>query len=175
MIVNTNYTNDTNDTNEITDPIEITEKPKLLSIPKPHIFEYIEFNKYEDAYRYFNINPDKLNVKIVYSPNSLEIIHENGNIITIIGEGIKSSPGYPSGNQVLERQMKLINHFNTVGTISVFYKNSLNKIIYMGRYGFLSYKKKLSSSGFAYFEFTLNSYQPRDRYKVFDKPNIPLV
>ena len=41
MIVNIN---DTNDINEITDPIEITEKPKLINLPKPHLFEYIEFN-----------------------------------------------------------------------------------------------------------------------------------
>ena len=154
------------------------EDPKENSIKKikyvPYKFEHIEFNTFEEAYNFYNINPKTYHIKILYSPNSLESIYENGNIVTILGEGVKSSHGYPSGNQILDNQMKLINHFLNIGTIDVFYKNYYKKIIYMGRYGFSSYRKRLSFAGFAYFEFTLSSYQPRDRYKVFIKPNIPL-
>jgi hypothetical protein len=155
------------------------EEPKENSIKKikyvPYKFEYIEFNKFDEAFNYYNINPKNYHLKIISSPNSLETIYDNGNIITVLGEGLKSSPGYPCGNQILDRQMKLINHFNNIGTIDVFHQNFFKKVVYMGRYGFSSYRKRLSFSGFAYFEFTLSSYQPRDRYKVFNKPNIPLV
>ena len=154
---------------------ETEPKPQTQIILKPYIFKCREFNNFKDAFQFYKIDPKSFHIKIIYTPTSLESVYNNGNFVDIIGEGIKSSPGYPSGNQNLDKQMKLINHFKTVGTIDVLYMNRYKKVIYMGRYGFLSYKKKLSFSGFCYFLFTLNSYQPRDRYKVFVKPNISIT
>ena len=141
----------------------------------PYEFKYKEFLSFDDAYKFYKINPNTFHLKIIYSPHSLESIFDNGNIIRCIGAGVKSSPGYPSGNQILDNQMKLIDHFLNIGTIDVFYQNYFKKVSYMGRYGYSNYKKKLTHSGFAYFEFTISSNQPRDRYKVFTKPNIPLT
>jgi hypothetical protein len=148
---------------------------QIITKPEPYVFKLLQFFSFDDAYKHYNINPKTFNIKVIDHPNSLESIYSNGNIITIVGYGVKSAPGYPSGNQNLDRQMQLINHFNTIGTIDVFYQNYNKRVIYMGRYGFLSYRKKLTHAGFAYFEFVLSSFQPRDRYKVFEKPNIPLV
>jgi hypothetical protein len=158
---------------------ESIEKPIEKQIEKPikqipYEFKYREFLSFNDAYKFYNINPKTFHLKIIYSPHSFESMFDNGNIIRCIGTGMKSAPGYPCGNQILDNQMQLINHFLNIGTIDVFYKNYYKKIVYMGRYGYSNYKKKLTHSGFAYFEFTLSSYQPRDRYKVFIKPNIPL-
>jgi len=161
--------------NEKVNEKQVEESKEKPIKPIPYVFQYREFNSFDDAYKFYNINPKVFHLKIIYSDHSLESIFDNGNIIRCIGTGIKSSPGYPCGNQILDRQMQLIDHFNNIGTIAVFYKNYYKKIVYMGRYGYSNYKKKLTHAGFAYFEFTISSYQPRDRYKVFIKPNIPLT
>jgi len=163
---------------ELTNEQNEKEKEKPIEKPIkqiPYEFKYREFLTFADAYKFYNVNPKTFHLKIIYSPHSLESIFDNGNIIRCIGNGIKSSPGYPCGNQILDNQMKLIDHFLNIGTIDVFYRNYYKKIVYMGRYGYSNYKKKLTHAGFAYFEFTISSYQPRDRYKVFIKPNIPLT
>ena len=111
------------------------------------------FDSYEEAMNYFNLTG--LVINIVDHPNSLEQILQNGNVVKCIGLGVKISPGRPLGNQQLHTQGPIFSHANKYPHLfPIFYKKRY--IEYMGLYRLNGYKKKMSPSGFYYFEFTFN-------------------
>jgi len=114
------------------------------------------FNSYAEAKKYYDIADDDICLQIIDHPNSLDQIIRNNGIIYYVGKGIKSAPGYPSGNQMLYNQLPLLHKFSKDYYVKVFQKKLDDRVYYLGNYSLLRYCKKMSFSGFTYFEFTLS-------------------
>jgi len=114
------------------------------------------FNNYAEARAYYNITNDDICLQITDHQKSLNQIVRNGSIIYYVGEGIKSAPGYPCGNQMLYNQLPLLHKFSKDYYIKVFKKKLDDRVYYLGNYKLLKYSKKMAFSGFTYFEFTLS-------------------
>jgi hypothetical protein len=126
------------------------------------IGDKILFDTYEEALNYFNLTG--LVIKINDHPNSLEQILQNGNVVKCIGIGKTISPGRPLGNQQLHSQSPIFSHGNKYPYLfPIFYKKG--RIEYMGVYRLNNYRKKMTSSGFHYFEFT---FHRESKYYVTD-------
>jgi hypothetical protein len=117
--------------------------------------EYKVFNSYEEARVAYNIPDDDIYLKITNHPNSLNKILQSGNVIHYVGEGSKRYPGCPSANQMYCRQIPLLKKISYNNYVHVFNKISENKIIHLGLYTIMSYKKKESFYGFTYFEIRI--------------------
>ena len=114
------------------------------------INDKVVFTSYEEAVKYFNITDTFL--KLESNPGSLDKILHGGNVIKVIGLGKTFSPGRPAGNQQLKSQRPFFTHaLNPPHLFPVFYKDK--HIEYMGMYKLKDYSKKMSPSGFLYFEF----------------------
>lgn len=110
------------------------------------------FKTFDEAKLYYNIPDDKLYLKIIDHPNSLNKILLQGKIVYYIGTGIKLYPGYPGGNQLYASQMPLIKHFSKYNTIYIFRKLINGDIICMGQYAYQNMKKQIALNGFTYYE-----------------------
>ena len=114
-------------------------------------YDTTHFNSYDEALKYFNITGQYL--KVIKHPKSLERVIQNGNVIYCIGIGKTISPGKPGGNQQLHSQLPIFQHSCVHPyTFPAFYENN-GRIQYMGSYLLRNYKKKMSFTGFLYFEF----------------------
>lgn len=116
--------------------------------------EYKVFTSYEEARLAYNIPDNDIYLKITNHPKSLNRILQSGNVIHYVGEGSKKYPGYPSGNQMYCRQIPLLNKIS-YNYVHVFNKISENKVIHLGLYTIMSFKKKESFYGFTYFEIRM--------------------
>jgi hypothetical protein len=123
------------------------------------------FNSYADARKYYEIANDDICLEITDHPKSLNQIIRNNAIIYYVGKGLKSSPGYPSGNQMLYNQLPLLHKFIKDYHVKVFQKKVDDRVYYLGSYNLLRYRKKMSFSGFTYFEFILSR---KNEFYVFN-------
>ena len=121
------------------------------------------FSSYKDARKYYKLADNELCIEITNHPNSIERILNQGNIIEFIGIGSKKFPGYPSGNQIFENQLKLIHKIKKDSGIPVFNKLMDNKVIFLGIYHNLIIMKKMAFNGFMYYEFRMH----RQDIKIF--------
>jgi len=111
------------------------------------------FDTFEEAFKYFNLTGHI--IKIIHHPDSLEQILQGGNVVKCIGIGKTTTPGRPAGNQQLHSQNPIFSRtLRPPYLLPIFYKGA--SIEYMGMYTYKSFKKKMSSSGFYYFEFTFH-------------------
>jgi hypothetical protein len=111
------------------------------------------FDNYEEAVRYFNLTGSI--IQIIDHPNSLEKILQGGNVVKCIGLGKTVSPGKPLGNQQLSSQKPILTQASNYPYLfPVFYKKG--HIEYMGLYTLVNMCKKMSPSGFYYFEMTFH-------------------
>lgn len=113
------------------------------------------FKTFDEAKLYYNIPDNRLYLKIIDHPNSLNRIRLQGKVINYIGSGIKLYPGYPGGNQMYAAQLPIIQHFGRFNTIYVFRKFIDGNIVCMGRYIFQNMIKKIAETGFTYYEIKL--------------------
>jgi hypothetical protein len=116
------------------------------------------FNTYKEAIEHHTITGMALNIKD--HPRSLEKILRNGDSVKVLGNGSKYYPGCPSGNQILYKQHDLHAHLIKNPTIPIFHTFTDGKVEYLGRYVFSCSTKKMSFSGFTYFEYTFHRYRP---------------
>jgi len=114
------------------------------------------FNSFDEARAYYNIANDDMCLQITDHQKSLNDVIRNGAIIYYVGEGIKSAPGYPSGNQMLYNQIPLLRKFGKDYFVKVFQKKIDGLVYHLGSYTLLRYRKKMSFTGFTYFEFILS-------------------
>jgi hypothetical protein len=110
----------------------------------------ISFTTYDEAIRYFKLNT--VYIKIVDHPESFEEILQNGKIVKCIGIGRRYSPGKPGSNQQLDSQYPLLDQASNYPYLfPIFHEKK--KIQFMGMYKLLYFYKKISDSGFIYFEY----------------------
>jgi hypothetical protein len=113
------------------------------------------FKTFEEARLYYNIPDDKLYLKIIDHPRSLNKIHLQGKIVHYIGNGVKLHPGYPGGNQLYASQLPIIRHFSNYNTIYIFRKLLNGDVVCMGQYAYQTMKKNIALTGFTYYEIKL--------------------
>ena len=111
------------------------------------------FSTYAEALAHYNAYADS-SVHIVDTPKSFERVVRGGGIIYCLGTGMKSSPGYPCGNQCISSQTKFCRSSQRDGKLPVFHTRD-GQVEYMGKYIVLGHRKKMSFSGFTYFEYML--------------------
>jgi len=116
------------------------------------------FNSYKEAIEHHKITGFALHIQD--HPRSLEKILNNGNVIKMIGVGNTSSPGYPSGNQIIYNQEILTKNMIQTPIIPAFHTFLDGKVEFLGNYIFHSCVKKMAFSGFTYFEYTYFNYKP---------------
>ena len=117
--------------------------------------EYKVFNSYEEARQAYNIHDNDIYLKITNHRNSLNRIIQSSNVIYYVGEGHKKYPGYPSGNQMYNRQVPLLTKLKNDYYIHVFNKTAENTVCYLGLYSLMNFKKRMSFEGFTYFELKM--------------------
>ena len=117
--------------------------------------ELSSFKNFDDALTHYKMAESDIYIKIIEHPKSFERFSTNYCMLYIIGEGPKSSPGYPSGNQLWHNQFNLINKFNLCSHVPVFRKALDGTSEYIGKYVFKSFCKKIADNGFTYYEYTL--------------------
>ena len=83
--------------------------------------------------------------------DSIESIERDGQIVKVLGRGLMKSPGHPAGNQSNESQLLIFR----AGRFLIYNRDLEKRVEYLGTYGMLDYKIKLSREGFRYFEFTM--------------------
>jgi hypothetical protein len=114
-----------------------------------------EYSSYDEARLAYNIPDGDIYLKITNHQKSLNKILQCRNVIYYIGEGHKKYPGYPSGNQMYYRQLPLLKKLKYDYYVHAFNKIGDNRIVYLGLYSLMSYKKKESFEGFTYFEIKM--------------------
>ena len=117
--------------------------------------ELSSFKNFDDALSHYNMKESDIYIKIIEHPKSFERFSSKNRLLYIIGEGLKSSPGYPSGNQLWHNQFNLINKFNVCNYIPVFRTALDGTTEYVGKYVLKSFRKKIADNGFTYYEYTL--------------------
>ena len=122
------------------------------------------FNSFDEARQYYNIPEDRLYLKIVDHPRSLNKILLRGKIVNYVGNGIKLYPGYPGGNQLYASQLPIIRHFGKFNTIYIFRKLINGDIVCMGQYVFQNWNKKIALNGFTY--YNLKFYRKEEIYYI---------
>ena len=118
------------------------------------------FNSFDEAREYYKIPDDRLYLKIIDHPRSMNQILLRGKIVHYIGSGIKLYPGYPGGNQLYAAQLPIIQHFGRYNTIYMFRKLIDGRVICMGKYMFQNMTKKIALTGFTYYD--LRFYRKED-------------
>jgi hypothetical protein len=122
------------------------------------------FNSFDEASQYYNIPEDRLYLKIVDHPRSLNQILLRGKIVHYVGNGIKLYPGYPGGNQLYASQLPIIRHFGQFNTIYIFRKLIDGRVICMGQYVFQNWTKRIALTGFTYYH--LKFYRKEEIYYI---------
>jgi hypothetical protein len=113
------------------------------------------YKSYEEARLDLNIPDNDIYLKITNHPKSLNKILYNGNVLYYVGEGSKSYPGFPSGNQMYGRQMPLFNKLSKDYYVHAFNQIDKDSVVYLGAYSFIHIRKKPSFEGFTYFEIKM--------------------
>ena len=113
------------------------------------------FKNFDDALIHYYMRETDTFIKIIEHPKSFERFSSNNCILYIIGEGPKSSPGYPSGNQLWCNQLNIIKKFIICSHVPVFCESIDGTTEYIGKYVFKNFSKKIANNGFTYYEFTL--------------------
>jgi hypothetical protein len=117
------------------------------------IVDKILFDNFQEATDYFNLTG--VIIQIIDHKDSLEKILQGGNVVKCIGLGKNISPGRPLGNQQLHTQKPILTQaLKYPYTFPIFYKKG--RVEYMGLYKLVDIIKKMSPSGFYYFEMTLH-------------------
>ena len=112
------------------------------------------FKTYEDAMGYYKLK--NRYITIIDHPESIEKVSMDEMVVTFIGNGVKKSPGHPSGNQSIERQLTILKLVGQYPYTIPIFRESLDKTIrLLGHYSYIGYTKKVSFSGFVYFEFKM--------------------
>jgi len=118
---------------------------------------YPSFSTYAEAIEYVGISPESECFTITHHRDSYEKIIQGGRVIRILGKGPVKTPGRPAGNQNFQQQTKLFYNVKmNANLFPVFYSDSKGSIRFMGTYTFMNYEKKISPSGFTYFELTFH-------------------
>jgi len=113
------------------------------------------FSSYKQAYEYLKINPKVFHFKIEDHYRSENKITHNNNLIYAMGIGPTIYPGYPKFNHLEISQKPILDKLENDGYVNVFRKLSSGYVMYLGKYRFYDYKKKLAPNGFVYFQFVL--------------------
>ena len=112
------------------------------------------FNSYEAAAKYHKVTGQY--ITIIDHPGSLEKVSSDEMVVTLIGNGVKSTPGHPMGHQCMERQAPLLQFLSRYPyMVPVFHESQNKSIRLLGYYTYIGYTKKLTSTGFAYFELKM--------------------
>jgi hypothetical protein len=122
------------------------------------------FQSFDEAKLYYNIPDERLYLKIIDHPRSLNRILLRGKIVHYIGSGLKLYPGYPGGNQLYSSQLPIIQHFGKFNTIYIFRKLIDGNVICMGQYTFQGWTKKIALTGFTYYD--LKFYRKEEIYYI---------
>lgn len=109
------------------------------------------FKTFDQALETLSIPNGQWCITIGHSKDSYESFSHGGNVLLCIGQGLKRSPGHPSGHQSLETQMLLKSSQHLYPTFRIY----SNYVEYMGTYRLISYSKKMSFQGFMYYEYKL--------------------
>lgn len=115
----------------------------------------ISFTTIDEAIKYFNL--DTTYIKIVYHPESLDEILQDERIVKCIGLGRTYSPGKPASNQQLNTQFPIIEQASKYPYLFPIFHEKKN-IKFMGMYKLLYFCKRISDSGFIYFEYKFCRY-----------------
>lgn len=112
------------------------------------------FNTLDDAVSHLrpaDILYPKSYITVNNSKDSYEYFTQNGRVFYSIGQGYQRSPGHPSANQDLSKQLLIY----TIDQQRIFpvFRIFSNCVEYMGNYKYISYKKRVSFAGFQYFEY----------------------
>jgi len=133
------------------------------------------FNSIAEARELLNLDDDIEHVAIRHHERSLVVMERDGQVIRLVGRGPMVVPGLPAGNQSRASQQWLFRLIEKQGVVPIFYlgsacDSSRSKVNFMGMYTFHSFCKKLTRTGFAYYEFIMHRTRslpmnmPRRRY-----------
>ena len=117
------------------------------------------FKTFENAIYCLNFPRNTCCIYIVQCKRSYEYFERNDSVLVCIGQGPKSSPGHPSGNQYDSNQLLLHGPPSLQGLYPVFRIFS-DSVEYVGNYRLIGWRKRISFEGFAYYEykFTRSTY-----------------
>jgi hypothetical protein len=128
------------------------------------------FKTFESALYCLNFPNNTRYIYIVQCKGSYEYFERNDSVLVCIGQGPKSSPGHPSGNQYDSNQLLLGGSLQHLYPVFRIFSDSVE---YVGNYRLLNWRKTISFEGFAYYEykFTRVNYsriarQPADTVQV---------
>lgn len=134
------------------------------------------FNSIAEARELLNLGTEIEHVAIHGHKRSLVVMERGGHVIRLVGRGPMVVPGLPAGNQSRASQQWLFSTIAKQQIIPIFYldstdsSSSSSSVCFMGMYAFQSFCKKLTRTGFAYYEFRMHRTKslplnmPRRRY-----------
>ena len=128
----------------------------------------MRFNTIAEARELLNLDAGIEHIAIRHHERSLVVIERDGHVIRLVGRGPMVVPGLPAGNQSRASQQWLFRAIAKQHVIPIFYLEPA--VRFMGMYSFHSFCKKLTRTGFAYYEFRMHRTRslplnmPRPRY-----------
>ena len=99
-------------------------------------------------------------IKIRYAPGSYDRVVMEGKFVYCVGNGMKSSPGHPSANQLEYRQRIFYKSYILQNEIPVLYQTAIGGVKLLGFYKLNDVRKRVSDEGFSYFEMKLSRVGP---------------
>jgi len=125
------------------------------------------FKTFESAIYSLNFPKNTSCIYIVNCKGSYEYFERNDSVLVCIGQGPKSSPGHPSGNQYDSNQILLHGNLQDLYPVFRIFSDSVE---YVGNYRLLNWRKRQSFEGFAYYEykFTRSTYTRISRLAPHD-------
>ena len=126
------------------------------------------FNSIAEARELLNLDDRIEHIAIRHHKRSLVVMERDGHVILLVGRGPMVVPGLPAGNQSRASQQWLFRVIEKQYVVPIFYLDS--SVRFMGMYAFQSFCKKLTRTGFAYYEFRMHRTRslplnmPRPRY-----------
>ena len=115
----------------------------------------IIYNNFEEAVDCLKIPSDTFIVKLTASSESLDRVREDLRVVYKVGLGLMKSPSHPSGNQLYQRQLPVIESLQKYKTLPVLRVWPDGTTEYFGRYKFDALRCKITNEGFKYYEFKL--------------------
>ena len=127
------------------------------------------FKSFESALYSLNFPRTTCCIYIVQSKGSYEYFERNDSVLVCIGQGPKSSPGHPSGNQYDSNQL-LLHGPSSLQHLYPVFRIFSDSVEYVGKYRLIDWRKRVSFEGFAYYEykFTRSKYTRISRLPVDD-------
>jgi hypothetical protein len=126
------------------------------------------FDSIDAARELLNLDAGIEHIAIRHHERSLVVMERDGQVIRLVGCGPMVVPGLPAGNQSRASQQWLFRLIEKQVAIPIFHLESA--VRFMGMYTFHSFCKKLTRTGFAYYEFRMHRTKslpmnmPRRRY-----------